>query len=56
MSIDEKEWKLWRGGPPFNQRFAATFEEGGDVIRGRWEIDEGDGWSTDFDLIYRRVK
>jgi hypothetical protein len=56
MSIDEKEWKLWREGRPFNQRFAATFEEGRDVIRGRWEIDEGDGWRTDFDLIYRRVK
>jgi hypothetical protein len=25
------------------------------MIRGRWEIDEGDGWRTDFDLIYRRV-
>jgi hypothetical protein len=54
MSIDEGEWKLWREGEPFNQRFIATFEEDADVIRGRWEIDEGDGWRTDFVLIYRR--
>jgi hypothetical protein len=55
MSIDENEWRLWRQGEPFGQRFTATFEDGGDTIRGRWEIAEGDGWRTDFDLIYRRV-
>jgi hypothetical protein len=55
MSIGNGEWKLWREGEPFNQRFTATISEDGDRIEGRWEIDEGDGWKTDFDLIYTRV-
>ena len=57
MSIDEKEWKLWRKGEPFAQRFSATFEDGGDTIRGRFEIAEDqENFQTDFDMIYRRVK
>jgi hypothetical protein len=39
------------------QRFTGTFEDGGDTIRGRWEIAEAsESFRTDFDLIYRRVK
>ncbi len=57
MSITESEWKLWRKGEPFAQRFTATFEDGGDIIRGRWELAEDqESFHTDFDLIYRRVK
>ena len=57
MSIDEKEWKLWRKGEPFAQRFSATFEDGGDTIRGRFEIAEDqENFQTDFDMIYRRVR
>jgi hypothetical protein len=56
MSIDESGWKLWREGEPFAQRFTSTFEDGGDTIRGRWEIAEDQkSFQTDFDLIYRRV-
>ena len=55
MSIGNGEWKLWREGEPFNQRFTATISEDGDTIDGRWEIDEGDGWRTDFELAYTRV-
>ena len=55
MSIGDGEWKLWREGEPFAQRFAATISEDGNTIRGRWELNEGDGWKTDFDLTYRRV-
>jgi hypothetical protein len=55
MSIGDREWKLWREGEPFNQRFTATISEDGTRIEGRWEIDDGDGWRTDFDLIYTRV-
>lgn len=55
MSIGDGEWKLWREGGPFNQRFTGRFTDDGNTIEGRWEIDEGDGWRTDFDLIYRRV-
>ena len=55
MSIGNGEWKLWREGEPFNQRFTATISEDGDRIEGRWEYDKGDGWKTDFDLVYTRV-
>jgi hypothetical protein len=55
MSIGNGEWRLWREGEPFNQRFTATISEDGSRIEGRWEIDEDDGWRTDFDLIYTRV-
>jgi hypothetical protein len=56
MSIAGGEWKLWREGEPFNQRFTGRFSEDGNRIDGRWELDEGDGWRTDFDLIYRRAE
>jgi hypothetical protein len=55
MSIGNGEWKLWREGEPFNQRFTAKISENGNRIEGRWEADEGDGWKTDFDLIFTRV-
>jgi hypothetical protein len=56
MSIGDGEWKLWREGEPFDQRFTATIADDGNTITGRWELNEGDGWKTDFDLVYRRVK
>jgi hypothetical protein len=56
MSIGGGEWKLWREGEPFAQRFTATISEDGNRIDGRWEYDEGDSWKTDFDLVYTRVK
>jgi hypothetical protein len=56
MSIDEGEWKLWREGEPFAQRFTGTLSDDGNTITGRWEIAEDDvTYTTDFDLIYRRV-
>jgi hypothetical protein len=55
MSIGDGEWKLWREGEPFAQRFTAQISDDGDTIEGRWELNEGDGWKTDFDLTYRRV-
>ncbi len=55
MSIGGGEWRLWREGEPFAQRFTATFEDDGDTIAGRWERAADDGtFETDFDLIYRR--
>ena len=57
MSIDEREWKLWREGQPFAQRFTGRFEDGGDTIAGRWELaEDGADYRTDFDITYRRVK
>ena len=55
MSVGDGEWKLWREGEPFAQRFTAQISDDGDTIEGRWELNEGDGWKTDFDLTYRRV-
>jgi hypothetical protein len=56
MSIGNGEWKLWRDGEPFSQRFTATFSGDGNTITGRWEIaEDGTNYRTDFDLICRRV-
>ena len=56
MSIGDGEWKLWREGAPFAQRFTGRFEDDGNTIIGRWEMaEDGTSYETDFDLIYRRV-
>lgn len=56
MSIGDGDWKLWREGAPFAQRFTATFSEDGNTITGRWEIAEDSvNYRIDFDLVYRRV-
>jgi hypothetical protein len=57
MSIADREWKLWRQGDPFPQRFAATISEDGDAIAGRWEkAEDGANYTTDFYLTYVRKK
>jgi hypothetical protein len=56
MSIGDGEWKLWREGEPFPQRFTGRFEDGGRRIAGRWEkAENGTEYTTDFDLVYTRV-
>jgi hypothetical protein len=56
MSIGNGEWKLWREGEPFSQRFTGTFSDDGNTITGRREIaEDGTNYVTDFDLIYRKV-
>jgi hypothetical protein len=56
MSIGDGEWRLWREGEPFSQRFTATFSDDGNTITGRWEIAEDfTNYTTDFDLVFRRV-
>ena len=55
MSIDEHEWRLWREGAPFAQRFIGRFEDAGRRIDGRWEKAEGGaGLAVDFHLTYLR--
>jgi hypothetical protein len=57
MSIGGGEWKLWRDGEPFSQRFTAKISEDGNRIEGRWEAaKDGANWETDFDLIFTRVR
>ena len=56
-SIGDGEWKLWREGPPFSQRFTGRFEDDGRTIVGRWEkAMDGTNYVTDFDLTYIRVE
>lgn len=56
MSIGGGEWRLWRSGDPFAQRFIAAFSDDGNTIAGRWELaEDGEDFSTDFNLVYRRV-
>ena len=55
MSIGDGEWKLWREGKPFDQRFIATISQDGNTISGRWETSEdGTRFVPDFELVYRR--
>jgi hypothetical protein len=57
MSIGDGEWKLWREGPPFSQRFTARISDDGQTIAGRWEIaEDGTNYTTDFFLTYRKAK
>jgi hypothetical protein len=57
MSIGDGEWKLWREGDPFPQRFVATISDVGEKIAGRWEkAEDGVNYTTDFDLTYTRVR
>jgi hypothetical protein len=56
MSFGDSEWKLWRVGEPFAQRFSGTFSEDGNTITGRWEIaEDGTRYMTDFDMVFRKV-
>ena len=56
MSIGDGEWRLWREGAPFSQRFTARISDDGTTITGRWEIAEDfTNYTTDFDLVYRRA-
>jgi hypothetical protein len=56
MSIGNGEWKLWREGPPFSQRFTAALSDDGSTISGRWDIaEDGSSYAPDFHLVYRRV-
>ena len=56
MAIVDREWRLWRSGSPFPQRFTGRFTDDGDTIVGRWEkADDGIDYVTDFELIYRKV-
>jgi hypothetical protein len=55
MSIDDSEWRLWREGQPFDQRFIGTISRDRNTISGRWEKSEGGtSFTIDFELVYRR--
>jgi hypothetical protein len=57
MSIGNGDWRLWRTGEPFPQRFTGRFEDDGDTIAGCWEkATDGERFEVDFHLIYRRLR
>jgi hypothetical protein len=56
MSIGGGEWRLWREGDDFSQRFTGRFDDGGSVIDGYWEIaEDGSTFEHDFSLTFRKV-
>jgi hypothetical protein len=57
LSIGDGEWKIWREGEPFAQRFTGRFSEDGNRIDTRWQAaKDGTNWETDFDLVFTRVR
>ena len=56
MKLTDEAWTVWRDAPGFNQRYIGTIRDEGDTIAGRWETSaNGQDWTTDFDLVYRRA-
>jgi hypothetical protein len=56
MNIGGGEWTLQRQGVPFAQRFVGAISEDGHEIAGRWEkAEDGDDFTVDFSLTYRKV-
>jgi hypothetical protein len=55
VSFDAASWRLSRAAPGFSQRFTGTFADGGETIRGLWQLCEDDvHWHDDLEITYRR--
>jgi hypothetical protein len=53
MTLEGREWKLWREEPGFWQRYTGAISEDGTTITGAWEASaNGREWRHDFDLTY----
>ena len=56
MSFGNGEWRLWRDGEPFSQRFVGRFGADGDTVTGQWEAaEDGQTFTVDFEVTYRRT-
>jgi hypothetical protein len=56
VSIGDGEFRIWRDGEPFSQRFHGKIADDGNRIDARWEAaKDGSNWETDFDLVFTRV-
>ena len=56
MSIGNGEWKLWRQGEPFAQRFTVKLSDDGNTMTGHLEMaEDGVNFKPDFDMVYRRT-
>jgi hypothetical protein len=57
MALEGNRWTLEsRPAADFHQRFGGTFSDDGSTIDGGWEASaNGETWSTDFDVTFRRL-
>ena len=61
MTFDGRTWTLQRGEPDFtaldfHQRYVGTFADDHTAITGEWQSSaDGNEWSRDFGLTYRRI-
>jgi hypothetical protein len=56
VSIGGGDFKIWRDGEPFSQRFTGKISDDGNRIDARWEAaKDGTNWETDFDLVFTRL-
>jgi hypothetical protein len=57
MTFADREWRIWRAAPSFNQRFSATVSADGNTVDGQWEMSrDGTTWDLDFELTYVRER
>jgi len=58
MSFDWPQWRMWRATADFSQRYEATIDDDGLVVRGYWQksFDAGTTWEHDFNIDYVRVR
>lgn len=56
MTLDNREWTLWRDDTVFAQRYRGRFSDDGSRIDGAWETSRDPGvWTRDFGLSYIKV-
>jgi hypothetical protein len=55
MSMEGGVWRMWRDHPGFSQRWTGTFDDGGDAIRVRTELQQDGPWTPDLQATYRRA-
>ena len=56
VTVDDRQWRIWRNAPGFSQRFTGTFSDGGDTIEGLWQLSRDDiTWDDDLEITYRRA-
>ena len=53
MTLDGREWKIWREAPGFWQRYTGVISDDGTTITGAWDgSPDGREWKHDFGLTY----
>jgi hypothetical protein len=56
MTLEGREWKLWREAPGFWQRYTGVISDEGTMIIGAWEASaDGREWKHDFDMTHTKT-